>query len=139
MSALRLLRWIFLRGTQLLAGLLLLFGVQGMITSEGLRGPNLIVWLGAVAVVATCVLAWRIEGRKLAGLWMSAAAVALPLLLQAFSRLPLAPCPPDHPPLTEIYTCAAPGALPIIVICALVLLAALGAALFEWRRAAITS
>jgi hypothetical protein len=135
MNAPLLARWLSLRGLQFVAGLLLLFGIEGMITSEGLHAPNPIVWLGLLAVALMCLLAWRVEGRKLAGLWISAAAVALPLLLQALARLPLAACPPDHPPLTEVYTCVAPGALPLALVCGLVLVGAVFAALIEWRSA----
>jgi hypothetical protein len=135
LNAQGLARWLFLRALQLLAGFLLLYGIEGMITTDGLHGPNLVVWLGFVAVALTCAFAWRVEGRALAGLWISAAAVSTPLLLDALARLPLTACPPDHPPLSEAYTCVAPGAWSIAVVCSLVLLAALAAALFEWRSA----
>ena|SRR5438309_782498 len=124
---------VVIRLLQLLSGLILFYGLEGMVTSEGLRGPNLIAWLGAVAVILCAAIAWRMEKRPLAGLWVSGAAVALPMLLQAASRLSAQPCPPNHPPLTESYYCVAPGAELIVAISAVVLVLALGGAIAELR------
>lgn len=122
-----------IRALQLLAGLLLLFGIEGMITSSGFVGPNLIVWLGILGIGLCTAVAWRTEKRPFAGLWVSALAVALPLLSQAASHLNAPACPADHPPLTESYFCVAPGYPAVLVISAIVVLLSIVAGFIELR------
>jgi hypothetical protein len=118
---------------QLLAGLLLFYGVEGMITTLGILPPNPVVWLGLAAVLLSTALAWRLEKRAFAGLWLSAVAVALPLLLQSAKHLSDPACPPNHPPISGSYYCVPPGALPLLILSMVVVLVALGGAISDLR------
>ncbi len=122
-----------MRFLQLLCGLTLFYGFAAMISTAGLQPPNIVVWVALFAIAACTITASRSERRLLAGLWVSVAACALPLALQAASHLSAPTCPPDHPPLTQSYYCVPPGAsLVLIISCVALGLSVLGA-LDEFR------
>jgi len=87
----------------------MLYGSFGMFTSAGLREPNALVWAGLVSIGLLTAITSRAEGHLFAGLWVSVLAFALPVTLLSLPRLGDPPCPPDHPPLTQLYSCVFPG------------------------------
>ena len=103
------------------AGFLLFYGIEAMMTSSGLRPPNIVVLVALAAIVLVAAATWRSEGRPMGGLWVAGVVVGLPLLLQSITRMSAPACPPDHPPLTQSYYCVAPGAPIVVAISAVVL------------------
>jgi hypothetical protein len=118
---------------QAVVGFLLFYGVEAMITSAGFRGPNIVVLVSLLAIILLAVAAWRSERRPVGGLWVAGFVVALPLLLQSASPRSDPVCPPDHPPLTNTYNCAAPGADIVLAMSSAVLLLSLVGAVVEAR------
>src|SRR5258705_7187133 len=102
-GAVRLLSFMLVRLLQAVAGFLLFYGIEAMLSSRGLQPPNIVVLVALFVIVVLGAAAWRSERRAAGGLWVAGFVVALPLLLQ--STLPRSGpvCPPDHPPLTESY------------------------------------
>ena len=129
----RLLASLLVRLLQAVAGFLLFYGTKGMITSAGFRGPNIIVLVALVVVGVLAAAAWRSEGRPTGGLWVAGLVVALLLFLQSAAPRTGPICPPDHPPLTETYTCVAPGAPVVLAISSVVLLLSVAGAYVELR------
>jgi len=115
------------------AGVLLFYGTEAMITSAGFRGPNIVVLVALLVIGLLAAAAWRSERRPTGGLWVAGMVVALPLLLQSASPRSGPICPPDHPPLTETYTCVAPGAPVVLAISSVVLLLSVAGAVVELR------
>ena len=124
---------ILLRLLQAVAGLLLFYGVEAMITSAGFRPPNVVAIVAVLAIGLLAAAAWRSERRPVGGLWVAGFVVALPLLLQSASPRSGPVCPPDHPPLTGAYNCVAPGAPVVLAVSALVLLLSFAGAVVELR------
>jgi hypothetical protein len=124
---------LLVRLLQAVAGFLLFYGIEGMITSAGFRGPNLIVLVALFVIGVLAAAAWRSERRPTGGLWVAGVVVALPLLLQSASPRSGPVCPPDHPPLTESYNCVAPGAPVVLAISAVGLLLSVAGAAVELR------
>jgi cytochrome bd-type quinol oxidase subunit 2 len=124
---------VLVRLLQAVAGVLLFYGTEAMITSAGFRGPNIVVLVALLVIGVLAAAAWRSERRPTGGLWVAGVVVALPLLLQSASPRSGPVCPPDHPPLTEIYTCVAPGASIVLAISAVVLLLSVAGAVVELR------
>jgi len=118
---------------QAVAGFLLFYGTEGMITSAGFRGPNVVVLVALLVIAVLGVAAWRSERRPAGGLWVAGFVVALPLLLQSATPRSDPVCPPDHPPLTNTYHCVAPGAPIVLAISSVVLLLSLAGAVVELR------
>jgi len=118
---------------QAVAGFLLFYGTEGMITSAGFRGPNVVVLVALLVIAVLGVAAWRSERRPAGGLWVAGFVVALPLLLQSATPRSDPVCPPDHPPLTNTYHCVAPGAPIVLGISSVVLLLSLAGAVVELR------
>ena len=118
---------------QAVAGFLLFYGIEGMLSSAGLQPPNIVVLISLLAIVVLAVAAWRSERRPLGGLWVAGFVVALPLLLQSASPRSDPVCPPDHPPLTPSYTCVPPGAPAVLAISSVVLVLSLAGAVVEIR------
>ena len=118
---------------QAVAGFLLFYGTEGMITSAGFRGPNVVVLVALLVMAVLGVAAWRSERRPAGGLWVAGFVVALPLLLQSATPRSDPVCPPDHPPLTNTYHCVAPGAPIVLAISSVVLLLSLAGAVVELR------
>ena len=116
-----------------MAGVLLFYGTEAMITSAGFRGPNIVVLVALLVIGLLAAAAWRSERRPTGGLWVAGMVVALPLLLQSASPRSGPICPPDHPPLTETYTCVAPGAPVVLAISSVVLLLSVAGAVVELR------
>jgi len=129
----RVLTAILVRLLQAVAGFLLFYGIEAMITSAGFRGPNAVVLVALLAIVLLAAAAWRSERRPTGGLWVAGFVVALPLLLQSATPRSDPVCPPDHPPLTESYNCVAPGASVVLAISSVVLLLSLAGAVIELR------
>jgi cytochrome bd-type quinol oxidase subunit 2 len=118
---------------QAVAGLLLFYGTEAMITSAGFRGPNIVVLVALLVIGPLAAAAWRSDRRPTGGLWVAGMVVALPLLLQSASPRSGPICPPDHPPLTQTYTCVAPGAPVVLAISSVVLLLSVAGAVVELR------
>jgi hypothetical protein len=125
---------ILVRLLQAVAGLLLFYGTEAMITSAGFRGPNIVVVVAVFVIGVLAVAAWRSERRPAGGLWVAGVVVALPLLLQSAAPRSGPVCAADHPPLTESYTCVAPGAELVLAISSVVLFLSLVGAVVEMRR-----
>jgi hypothetical protein len=124
---------ILVRLLQAVAGLLLFYGTEAMITSAGFRGPNIVVLVALLVIGPLAAAAWRSDRRPTGGLWVAGMVVALPLLLQSASPRSGPICPPDHPPLTQTYTCVAPGAPVVLAISSVVLLLSVAGAVVELR------
>lgn len=118
---------------QAVAGFLLFYGTEAMITSAGFRGPNIVVLVALFVIGVLAIAAWRSERRPAGGLWVAGVVVSLPLLLQSAAPRSGPVCPPDHPPLTESYTCVAPGAPVVLAISSVVLLLSVVGAVVEVR------
>jgi hypothetical protein len=118
---------------QAVAGFLLFYGIEGMLSSAGLQPPNIVVLISLFAIVLLAVAAWRSERRPTGGLWVAGFVVALPLLLQSATPRSDPVCPPDHPPITNSYNCVAPGAPIILAISSLVVVLSLLGAVVEAR------
>jgi len=118
---------------QAVAGFLLFYGIEGMLSSAGLQPPNILVLISLLAIVMLAVAAWRSEHRPAGGLWVAGFVVALPLLLQSAAPRSDPVCPSDHPPLTPSYTCVPPGAPAVLAISSVVLLLSLAGAVVEIR------
>jgi hypothetical protein len=118
---------------QAVAGFLLFYGIEGMLSSAGLQPPNIVVLLSLLAIVFLAAAAWRSERRPTGGLWVAGFVVALPLLLQSATPRSDPVCPPDHPPITNSYNCVAPGAPVVLVISSVVLLLSFVGAVVEAR------
>jgi cytochrome bd-type quinol oxidase subunit 2 len=124
---------ILVRLLQAVAGLLLFYGTEAMITSAGFRGPNIVVLVALLVIGLLAAAAWRSERRPTGGLWVAGMVVSLPLLLQSASPRSGPICPPDHPPLTQTYTCVAPGAPVVLAMSSVVLLLSVAGAVVELR------
>jgi cytochrome bd-type quinol oxidase subunit 2 len=124
---------ILVRLLQAVAGLLLFYGTEAMITSAGFRGPNIVVLVALLVIGPLAAAAWRSDRRPTGGLWVAGMVVALPLLLQSASPRSGPICPPDHPPLTQTYTCVAPGAPVVLAMSSVVLLLSVAGAVVELR------
>lgn len=107
------------------AGALAAYGATGMFTTAGIMPPNQLVLVGAAAA-AVCVAALWVREHRVDGFWV-ALLPAVPYALYAFGSWTVAECPPDHPPLTPVYSCAPVGTHAIAVVAPL--LAAAGAVL----------
>lgn len=83
----------------------MLYASLPMVSSAGLQLPNVLVWAGLICIGLLTASASRAEGHLLAGLWVSVLAFALPVILLSLPRLGDTPCPPDHPPLTQLFYC----------------------------------
>jgi len=124
------------RALQGLSGFIAYYGATGMLTSQGLRPPNVLVLMGLAAIGLTTIAASRAERRPLAGLWVAAIVVALPFLVWSIAHVSDAPCPPDHPPITSAYDCGVPGAPLVLATSGVVLIAAIVGAFVELRSLA---
>jgi cytochrome bd-type quinol oxidase subunit 2 len=124
---------ILVRLLQAVAGLLIFYGTEAMITSAGFRGPNIVVLVALLVIGLLAAAAWRSERRPTGGLWVAGMVVALPLLLQSASPRSGPICPPDHPPLTQTDACVAPGAPVVLAISSVVLLLSVAGAVVELR------
>ena len=93
---------------QAVAGFLLFYGIEGMLTSRGLQPPNILVLVALLLIGLLAVSAWRSERRPTGGLWVAGFVVALPLLLQSATPRSDPVCPSDHPPLTTPTTASRP-------------------------------
>ncbi len=118
---------------QAVAGFLLFYGIEAMITSAGFRGPSIVVIVALTVIVVLAAAAWRSEHRPTGGLRVAGFVVSLPLLLQSASPRSDPVCPPDHPPLTNTYNCVAPGAEVVLAISSVVFLLSLVGAVVEVR------
>jgi hypothetical protein len=118
---------------QAVAGFLLFYGIEGMLSSAGLQPPNIVVLVSLFAIVVLAAAAWRSERRPTGGLWVAGFVVALPLLLQSATPRSDPVCPPDHPPITNSYNCVAPGAPVVLAISSVVLVLSLLGAVVEAR------
>ncbi len=118
---------------QAVAGFLLFYGIEAMITSAGFRGPSIVVIVALTVIVVLAAAAWRSEHRPTGGLWVAGFVVSLPLRLQSASPRSDPVCPPDHPPLTNTYNCVAPGAEVVLAISSVVFLLSLVGAVVEVR------
>jgi len=125
--------FMLVRLVQVVAGFLLFYGIEPMLSSAGLQPPNIVVLVSLFAIVALGAAAWRSERRPAGGLWVAGFVVALPLLLQSASPRADPICPPDHPPITQSYNCVAPGASVVLAISSVVLLLSLAGAVVEIR------
>jgi hypothetical protein len=130
---LSVLTWFLVRLLQAVAGFLLFYGTEAMITSAGFRGPNIVVLVALLVVGVLAAAAWRSERRPAGGLWVAGLVVAVPLLLQSAAPRSGPVCPPDHPPLTESYRCVAPGAPVVLALSTVVLLLSFASAVVEMR------
>lgn len=122
-----------MRLLQAVAGFLLFYGIEGMLSSRGLQPPNIVVLVSLLAIVLIGAAAWRSERGPTGGLWVAGFVVALPLLFQSASPRSDPVCPPDHPPLTNSYNCVAPGAPVVLAISSVVVLLSLVGAVVEVR------
>jgi hypothetical protein len=118
---------------QAVAGFILFYGIEGMLTSRGLQPPNIVVIVALLVIGVVGAAAWRSERRPTGGLWVAGLVVALPLLLQSATPRSDPICPPDHPPLTNTYQCVAPGAPIVLAISSVVFLLSLAGAVVELR------
>jgi hypothetical protein len=118
---------------QAVAGFLLFYGIEGMLSSAGLQPPNIVVLVALLVIGMLTLAAWRSERRPTGGLWVAGFVVALPLLFQSASPRSDPVCPPDHPPLTRTYNCVAPGAPIVLAVSSVVLLLSLAGAVVEIR------
>ena len=125
--------WFLVRLLQAVAGFLLFYGIEAMLSSAGIQPPNIVVLVAVFVIGVLAVAAWRSERRPAGGLWVAGLVVALPLLFQSASPKSDPVCPPDHPPLTQSYTCVAPGAPVVLAISAVVLVLSLAGAVVEVR------
>jgi hypothetical protein len=130
---LNLVAWFLVRLLQAVAGFLLFYGIEGMLSSAGLQPPNIVVLLALLAIALLATAAWRSERRPTGGLWVAGFVVALPLLLQSATPTSDPVCPPDHPPLTRSYNCVPPGAPSVLALSSVVLLLSLAGAVVELR------
>ena len=104
-----------------------------MFSSTGLQQPNVLVWAGLICICLLTASASRAEGHLLAGLWVSVLAFALSVILLSLPRLGDPPCPPDHPPLTQLYYCVFPGYPALLAVVLVLLTLALVGAAFDLR------
>jgi len=131
-----LLAAISIRLLQLGAGFLVYYGSTAMLTTDGLRPPNVIVLLGLLVVALATLSASRAEHRPLASLWVAAMVVALPHALWSIAHLADVPCPPEHPPLGGSYYCVPPGAQVVLILSTITLAFALVGASSDARALA---
>ena len=129
----RVLSSMLVRLLQAVAGFLLFYGIEGMLSSRGIQPPNIVVLVSLFAIVLLAAAAWRSERRPTGGLWVAGFVVALPLLLQSASPRSDPVCPPDHPPLTNTYSCVAPGAPVVLAISSVVFFLSLAGGVVEVR------
>ncbi len=114
-------------------GLVVVYASLPMFSSAGLQQPNVLVWAALVAIGFLTASASRAEGHLLAGLWVSILGFALPIILLSLPHLGDPPCPPDHPPLTELYYCVFPGYAALLGFASVLLALALVGAAFDLR------
>jgi FtsH-binding integral membrane protein len=103
---------------QAVAGFLLFYGIEGMLSSAGLQPPNIVVVVALFVIVVLAAAAWRSERRPVGGLWVAGFVVALPLLLQSAT--------PRSDPAT-------PATPVVLAISAVALLLSLAGAVVEAR------
>jgi len=130
---LKFVTWLLVRILQALAGFLLFYGIEGMLSSRGLQPPNILVLAALLVIGLLGAAAWRSERRPVGGFPVAGLVVGLPLLLQSATPTSAPVCPPDHPPLTETYNCVPPGAPVVLALSSVVLLLSFGGAAIELR------
>src|ERR1700694_4365804 len=121
------------RVLQLVLGLIVLYATLPMFSSAGLQQPNVLVWAGLICIGLLTASASRGEGHLLAGVWVSVLAFALPVILLSLPPLGDPPCPPDHPPLTQLYYCVFLGYAGLLAVALVLLALALVGAAFDLR------
>ncbi len=115
---------VLLRTLMAVAGAITFYGATAMFTSAGVEPPNIIVIIGGVGVLAAAIVTWLRE-RRLDGLWPAILIITVPFALIAFGSWTSAECPPDHPPITQSYSCAVVGSHAIAIVAPFIALAGL--------------
>jgi|SRR5438552_2733844 len=121
------------RVLQLVLGLVVLYFSLPVFSSAGLGQPNVGVWLGLVCIGLLTASASRAEGHLFAGLWVAVLAFALPAFLLSVGGVGKTPCPPDHPPITNTYSCVFPGYAALLAFAIVLMGAAIVGAAFDLR------
>jgi hypothetical protein len=121
------------RALQLVLGLVVLYFSLPMFSSAGLQQPNVGVWVGLVCIGLLTASASRAEGHLLAGLWVAVLAFAIPVVLFSLAGVDKTPCPPNHPPITNTYSCVFPGYPALLAFALGLTLAAIVGAVLDLR------
>ena len=95
---------ILTRLLQLASACLFMFGLTAMLTTAGIQPPNAIVFLGLAGIVLMAIASARLQRDRFSGWWWTLVAIALPLVVLTWPSAGI-PCPADHPPLTNAFTC----------------------------------
>lgn len=113
------------RGLQVFGGLVTMYGVTAMLTSDGVQPPNTVVVLGfGLALVAS--IAQHATGAPWhAGWWAYAGALSISLALVTASSLGAPECAVPHPPLSPSFRCVSVGAQAAFVGAMVIALASL--------------
>ena len=125
---------VLIRGLQVVGGLVTMYGVTAMLTSDGVQPPNVVVYLGIGLALIASALQRAAGARWHAGWWAYTAALSLSLALGTLPTLGAPECAVPHPPLSPTFYCVSVGAHAAFVAATVVALASLAAGLRSLLR-----
>lgn len=123
---------LLIRGLQVIAGLVSMYGLNGMFTSNGIEPPNVTVY-GGVALALFAALAQAVVGaRWYAGWWLYAGTLSVALAFITLSTIGVAECTGQLPP-PGTTRCAAGGTHLEFRLAVLIIVASLAGAIGAMR------
>jgi hypothetical protein len=100
---------VLVRSLQIVGGFVTMYGLVGMFSSDGLRAPNLAVYLGLGLGLFAIILQRAASGRWRDGWWAYTAALSAPLVATTLPTLGSPECPIPHQPISADFYCVSAG------------------------------
>ncbi len=123
-----------IRGLQVFAGFVTMYGSTGMSTSAGFRTPNAIVYLGLALAALAAVGQRSVGARWLDGWWAFAGAFSVALGMVLLRTLGAPECASGHEFTSGETFCVSAGSHAAFVVAALVATGSMIGGLRAWGR-----